>query len=185
MILGLDVSTSKTGWCLLHNNGTLLKMGCVVSVEGSDLFDRADRLVTEMRAVLSEAEDPVEIVIEEPLLRFAKGMSSASTLLTLNRYNGMVTYACWNALGIRPTHLNVIFARRRLGIKKEKGDNVKEVVMRWVSENERGYVWPTRVVTRGKKRGLTIFEDSCFDVADAYVMARAHHVARVKGDKSS
>ena len=185
MILGLDVSTSKTGWCLLHIDGTLMKMGCVVSKDGSDLFDRADQLIAEIRAVLAESSSPVEIVIEEPLLRFAKGMSSASTLLTLNRYNGMVTYACWNALGIRPTHLNVIFARRRLGIKKEKGDNVKEVVMKWVAEHERDYVWPTRVVTRGKKSGQTIFEGSCFDVADAYVMARAHHVGRVKEAKSS
>lgn len=185
MILGLDVSTSKTGWCLLNGDGSLAKMGCVVSSDGSDLFDRSDRLVSEIKAVIAEAPETVEIVIEEPLLRFAKGMSSASTLLTLNRYNGMVTYACWKALGIRPVHLNVIFARRRLGIKKEKGDNVKEVVMRWVAESERDYVWPTRLVTRGKKRGQTIFEDSCFDVADAYVMARAHHLGRVKDGKGS
>ena len=179
MILGLDVSTSKTGWCLLHNDGSLLDMGCVVSASDDDLFARTSVLMETLVAVLKRAEGEVEIVIEEPLLRFAKGMSSASTLLTLNRYNGMVTYACWSALRIRPVHLNVIFARRRLGIKKEKSDNVKEVVMKWVSKDVPGYPWPTKVVTRGKRKGETVFEDFCYDVADAYVMAKAHHAARV------
>ncbi len=179
MILGLDVSTSKTGWCLLEDDGTLTKMGCVQSDSDTDLFDKADHLVKTLLDIVKDI-GKIEIVIEEPLLRFAKGMSSASTLLTLNRYNGMVTYACWRVLGVRPTHLNVIFARRRLGIKKEKGDNVKEVVMKWVSSDLKDYPWPTRVVTRGKRKGETIFEESCFDVADAYVMAKAHHAARVK-----
>jgi hypothetical protein len=180
MILGLDVSTSKTGWCLLNDDGSLNRMGCVQSEPDTDLFDKSDLLVKTLAAIIAEHQGQIEIVIEEPLLRFAKGMSSASTLLTLNRYNGMVTYACWRDLSIRPVHLNVIFARRRLGIKKEKGDNVKEVVMRWVSGDVKDYPWPTRVVTRGKKRGQVIFEEFCFDVADAYVMAKAHHASRVK-----
>jgi hypothetical protein len=149
MILGLDVSTSKTGWCMLNDDESLHKMGCVVHGE-------------------------------EPLLSFARGMSSASTLLTLNRYNGMVTYACWRDLGVQPIHLNVIFARRNLGIKKQKGDNVKEVVMGWVAQQEKGYTWPTKVISRGKRAGEVVFEPICYDVADAYVMARAAHAGRVK-----
>lgn len=181
MILGLDVSTSKTGWCILDDNGCLVKMGCVRSDADTDLFEKADRLVSAIKCELARVKTPIEIVIEEPLLRFAKGMSSASTLLTLNRYNGMVTHECWKSLGTKPTHLNVIFARRRLGIKKEKGENVKEVVMDWVSRDVPQHEWPTKVVTRGKKKGQVVFQDSCFDVADAYVMAKAAHVNRVAG----
>lgn len=181
MILGLDVSTSKTGWCILDDNGGLLRMGCIKSDADTDLFEKAERLVNELRDALAGVDSSVEIVIEEPLLRFAKGMSSASTLLTLNRYNGMVTHACWKTLGVKPTHLNVIFARRRLGIKKEKGANVKEVVMDWVSKDVPQYEWPTKAVTRGKKKGQVVFQESCFDVADAYVMAKAAHVNRAAG----
>jgi Holliday junction resolvasome RuvABC endonuclease subunit len=181
MILGLDVSTSKTGWCILDSDGSLIRMGCAKSDPDDDLFEKAEKLVAELKEALSQVKSPVEIVIEEPLLRFAKGMSSASTLLTLNRYNGMVTHACWKSLGVKPTHLNVIFARRRLGIKKEKGANVKEVVMDWVSRDVPEYEWPTKSVTRGKKKGQVVFQESCFDVADAYVMAKAAHVNRVAG----
>jgi len=179
VVLGLDVSTSKTGWCLLSDDGGLVKMGCVRHEQDDDLFSRAHALCADIKVIL-DAHSGVEIVIEEPLLSFAKGMSSASTLLTLNRFNGMVTYACWSVLGIKPTHLNVIFARRSLGIKKEKGGNVKDAVMSWVAADVPGYQWPTRILTRGKNRGQTVFEDFCYDVADAYVMARAGHSNRVK-----
>jgi hypothetical protein len=179
MILGLDVSTSKTGWCLLNSDGSLHSMGCVTLASG-DLFEKSDQLSTALTRILGELEDGVEIVIEEPLLRFARGMSSASTLLTLNRFNGMVTQMCWTSLGTKATHLNVIFARRRLGIKKEKSENVKEVVMRWVAADVPDHPWPTKVVKRGKSAGMTVFDPTCFDVADAYVIARAHHASRVK-----
>ena len=32
----------------------------------------------------------------------------------------------------------------------------------------------------GKNKGQTVFEPQCYDVADAYVMARASHADRVK-----
>lgn len=179
-ILGLDVSTSKTGWCLLGANGLLEKMGCVDLSESSDLFNKTEMLISGLKSEVSHIDSPFEIVIEEPLLSFARGMSSASTLLTLNRFNGMVTHACWRDLAVKPRHLNVIFARRRLGIKKDKGQNIKDVVMAWVAQDVTSYVWPTKVVTRGKRKGETVFEPFCYDVADAYVMARAAHDERVK-----
>jgi len=180
--LGLDVSTSKTGWCLLSSDGSLLKMGCVRLTEEGDLFYRAEHLATEIARETAGIEEEIDVVIEEPLLRFARGMSSASTLLTLNRFNGMVTYACWKVLGVKPDHLNVIFARRELGIKKGKGDNVKEVVMSWVAGDVPHHEWPTKTITRGVRKGQVIFEDSCYDVADAYVMAKARFARRVKQD---
>ena len=179
-ILGLDVSTSKTGWCLLSEDGSLIGMGCVDLAGHSDLFEKTEHLMASLRELVPADITSLEVVIEEPLLSFARGMSSASTLLTLNRFNGMVTYACWQRLLVKATHLNVIFARRRLGIKKEKGQNVKEVVMAWVANDVTDYAWPTKVVSRGKRKGETVFEPFCYDVADAYVMARASHAARVK-----
>ena len=178
--LGLDVSTSKTGWCLLSDDGSLIRMGCVDLSSQNDLFTKTEFLMVSLVEEVGKINGEFEIVIEEPLLRFARGMSSASTLLTLNRFNGMVTYACWKEIGVKPTHLNVIFARRSLGIKRDKERNVKDVVMQWVASDVETYDWPTKIVTRGKRKGETVFEASCYDVADAYVMAKAIHVRRVK-----
>ena len=165
---------------MLGQDGSLMKMGCISLTDSGDLFDRADTLVSGLQREIASLEDEIDLVIEEPLLRFAKGMSSASTLLTLNRFNGMVTHACWKTLGVKPDHLNVIFARRELGIKKDKGQNVKEVVMAWVASDVPSYEWPTKIISRGARKGQVIFEDFCYDVADAYVMAKARHVKRVK-----
>lgn len=178
--LGLDVSTSKTGWCLLESDGQLSAMGCVPLQGCVDLFEKTAHLLDALRAeVGSLTSDPLEIVIEEPLLSFARGASSASTLLTLNRFNGMVTYACWKEMGVKPVHLNVIFARRSLGIKRDKTRNIKEVIFEWVSADLPDYSWPTRDVTRGKNRGKVLLDETCYDMADAYVMAQAHSKARV------
>lgn len=179
-ILGLDVSTSKTGWCLLDDVGCLVKMGCVDLSSHHDLFEKTDHLIASLRHEIPQVDASFDVVIEEPLLSFARGMSSASTLLTLNRFNGMVTHSCWQNLQVKPRHLNVIFARRRLGIKKDKGQNIKDVVMSWVASDVVDYSWPTKVITRGKRKGETVFEPFCYDVADAYVMARAAHAERVK-----
>jgi hypothetical protein len=178
-ILGLDISTSKTGWCILGDDGTA-DLGCVVLQEQTDLFAKTSHLIDVIKSeVDSHGAGEFEIVIEEPLLSFARGASSASTLLTLNRFNGMVTYACWDKLGVKPVHLNVIFARRSLGIKRDKTRHVKEVVMEWAQGEMPEHEWPTREVTRGKNRGKVLLEDTCYDMADAYVMARAHRIASV------
>jgi hypothetical protein len=180
LTLGLDVSTSKTGWCILDSSGELVKMGCVDLRDLEDLFQKSDFLMSEIRTALASfSNEEIEIVIEEPLLSFSRGASSASTLLTLNRFNGMVTHACWKSLGTKPVHLNVIFARRALGIKRDKTRHVKEVVFEWASYSLPGYLWPTKQVTRGKNKGLTVMEDVCYDMADAYVMAKAHCASRV------
>ena len=184
-ILGLDVSTSKTGWCLIDSNGSLEKMGCVDLTSAHDLFEKTEILIKVISEETAHLREVYEVVIEEPLLSFARGMSSASTLLTLNRFNGMVTYACWRDLRIKPRHLNVIFARRSLGIKKNKGENIKDVVMTWVAGSVVDYVWPTKVISRGKRKGETVFEPYCYDVADAYVMAKAAHCGRVKSGVSA
>jgi Holliday junction resolvasome RuvABC endonuclease subunit len=175
-ILGLDVSTSKTGWCLLDVDGKLSSMGCILLQDQEDLFAKTEHLVSSLKAHVGETSD-LTVVIEEPLLSFARGASSASVLLTLNRFNGMVTHACWKELGVKPVHLNVIFARRSLGIKRDKTRHVKEVVLEWATGDIGEYQWPTRVATRGKNKGQVLLEEACYDMADAYVMARARKLA--------
>jgi CRISPR/Cas system Type II protein with McrA/HNH and RuvC-like nuclease domain len=41
MILGLDVSTSSTGWAILDDSGNLVEMGSFNLAKREDLFDKA------------------------------------------------------------------------------------------------------------------------------------------------
>ena len=40
MILGLDVSTSSTGWAVLNNDGTLVEMGCFPLTKLEGFFEK-------------------------------------------------------------------------------------------------------------------------------------------------
>ena len=62
--------------------------------------------------------------IEENLQAFRPGLSSAKTLLTLARFNGIVGYLAQQEFFCEPIYINVNVARKSVGLKiirKSKG----------------------------------------------------------------
>ena len=179
-ILGLDISTSTTGWCLTAQNNakvTLLKAGFVHHKGKRTLHEKSQ----DVKAVLLnlKAENSIDVIcIEENLQSFRPGLSSAKTLMTLSRYNGIVSHECWLATSLVPLYYNVNSARKMLGIdttKKARNGNekAKDVVHRWVKAHRlmAGYSWPTKVLKGGPNRGKTIEDPGCMDLSDAFVIS--------------
>ena len=177
MILGLDVSTSCTGWCILHSDGTLVEMGYVPLEKLQGTFQKAEKLGNVLLGLM--LSHPIEkITIEENLQAFRPGLSSARTLMTLARFNGIVSYMCYDKLDIQPEHINVNLARKSVGLKiNRKSDRTtKEQVIDWVSLQLESldYPWPMKVLKSGPRKGMEILQPYCYDMADAYVIAKAH-----------
>jgi len=175
MILGLDVSTSSTGWAVLDSQGSLIEMGSFALDKLEGLFSKADavnRGLLELRARFPEIST---VSIEEPLQGFRRGLSSASTLLTLGRFNGMVSWQSFVVFGRDPTFFNSSVARKGLGITISKDRDTKDQIMEWV-EVVTGKELPKRTVKAGKKKGETVYDKGVNDAADAYVMARAAYL---------
>jgi Holliday junction resolvasome RuvABC endonuclease subunit len=59
-----------------------------------------------------------EIYIEEALLNFKFGRTSAKTLSMLHKFNGIVSYICYEVFNIEPIHINASSARKLAGLKK-------------------------------------------------------------------
>jgi Holliday junction resolvasome RuvABC endonuclease subunit len=176
MILGLDVSTSSTGWAIIDDGGSLIEMGSFKLVKHDNLFDKA----AAVRMGLTELKEKYEVTkisIEEPLQGFRRGMSSAHTLLTLARFNGIVSWLAFDVFGAKPIFFDSTSARRGLGIRIDKSRDTKDQIMEWV-EVVTGKVLPRRVATTGKKKGMTLFAAGVNDAADAYVMARAAYLLK-------
>jgi Holliday junction resolvasome RuvABC endonuclease subunit len=173
MILGLDISTSCVGWCVLTSEGNLLKMGYIPLSKETDTFSKASRVSKELSWLNIEYEI-AHVFIEENLQAFRPGLSSAKTLLTLARFNGIVSYICHKEFSIAPVNINVNSARKALEIKiKKKSDkSTKEQIIDWVS-GRLNYDWPTKKLKSGPRKGKVILEPSCYDMADAYVIALA------------
>ncbi|NBW06510.1 MAG: hypothetical protein EBR82_00615 [Caulobacteraceae bacterium] len=177
LILGLDVSTSCTGVCVIDSDvqpddkGSHIIYLDRIEFKGCNtLFEKADRI----RSILQEKQSSgwkIDLLaLEEPLMGFQKGMSSAATITTLMRFNGITSYIGRDIFKVDPTYISAAHARKLCGIKMQRtsvaGMSGKEQVFKHMSEHDlKHVVWAT------KKNGLPI--DASRDMTDAYVIARA------------
>lgn len=173
MILGIDVSTSCTGFALIDETGKLIEASFAELSNYDNIFEKADIVKKEIERYHKERQINA-IAIEENLSSFRRGLSSAHTLITLARFNGITCYMSYVVSGAHPTIIPVNEARKILGIRKaKKGEDAKEIVKEWVDRQETTYQWPTKVLRNGPRKGETILEKGVQDAMDAYVMARA------------
>jgi Holliday junction resolvasome RuvABC endonuclease subunit len=175
MILGLDISTSCTGWSIISPlTGELISQNYIHLSKLKDTFKKAELVMHNLKKI-NEKYDITNVFVEENLQMFRPGLSSAKTLITLARFNGMVSLLSYQVFDIEPQFLNVNFARKSVGLKIDKKDKTrttKEKVLSWVS-NEVTFEWPTKILKSGPRKGLQVYEPGCYDIADAYVIALA------------
>ena len=178
MILALDISTSITGFCVLHQFGDPIQVGYIDLRKEKEFFKKVD-LVKLKIIELNEKYKFEEVAIEEPLQSFARGLSSAKTLFTLAKFNGIIQYIVFT-LGLMPTVINVNNARKLVGIKivKKSDKNTKEQVLEQVQKLASGIIWKKKTLKSGPRKGLEIFDPCCYDIADAFVIGKAHFLEK-------
>ena len=173
--LGLDISTSCTGLCVLDGLGNLALLDSV-SFKSKNIFEKSKEIRHKLEDI-KKSYQISSIYVEENLQAFRPGLSSAKTLIVLARFNGIVSQISYDIFEVLPEYINVNSARKSLGIKiisqKKCGKPTKEQVFEWVDCRVPNYSWPTKKLKRGPRSGLTILDPSSYDMADAYVIAAA------------
>lgn len=177
LILGLDVSTTVTGVCILdpkqapNDTGShILYLDRIEFKKCKTLWEKADVVALEFSELLKKYPGNYKVFLEEPLMGFRTGMSSAATITTLMRFNGIVSYISREIFKIDPEYIASSSARKLCGIKMQRtsvaGMSGKEQVFKYMSENDLKHVqWPI------KKNGSPV--DWSRDATDSYVIARA------------
>ena len=94
-------------------------------------------------------------------------MSSAHTISTLMKFNGIISWICYKEFGFEPEYLSATSARKKCGILVPKGQKAKKVVMDYLIKNDKQFL-PYVKYTRNNT-----VKPECFDIADAYVLALA------------
>ena len=179
MILGLDISTSITGYCLINTDmpsghRLIIADGIIISHE-KDTYAKSV-IIRNIFLSLSEKYKVDSIMIEENLQAFRRGLSSAKTLSTLARFNGIVSFIAQDVFHVPTTMINVNHARKSIGLKTnrkiKKEVSIKEQVVSWIKEQPdfKNYNWPTKTLKSGPRKGQTILAPRCFDIADAAVV---------------
>ena len=151
-------------------------MGYISLKNDKSSFKKAKK-VRQVLGSINIDYDIEKICIEENLQAFRPGLSSAKTLLTLARFNGVISYLAQEEFCIAPTFINVNSARKALGIKikrkKDGGKPTKDQIIEWVSEELANFKWPTKVLKSGPRKDQCILDPVSYDMADAYVISRA------------
>jgi hypothetical protein len=169
-IIGLDISTSCTGICVLDDDGTFRSLHHVDLSDEKDFYKKVDRVLAAMHGADILYHHPTAIFVEAPLLVFKMKASMASTIALLQRFNACVCYSIYKSYPITPRHISVVSARKIVGLslpKKKKKAEIKPMVFEFVKS--------LKVIPEShwqyKKTGNP--KDWVYDECDAYVVARA------------
>jgi hypothetical protein len=181
MILGLDVSTSITGATVLDENGEVLYCEAWDTRNKKHfptMFHKANFIKSKLDDIVYDfnISKNDSVYIEQTLNRVRPGFSSAATLLTLARFNGIVSYLCYTRLLIEPEYIGASTARKALGIKVPRGEDSKKYILNFLLDNE------PKFSVEYTKHGNP--KPGSYDRADSLVIARAGHIFELDDSKS-
>ena len=164
MILGLDVSTSITGVSVLDDQGNVLLCEAWDTRKYKDIYLKAEVVENNLKAVANKFTIE-QIFVEQSLQSFRSGFSSAKTLSTLSKMNGIVSWMCYSIWSIKPEHVSATAARKMCGITVPRGQKAKEIVLNFLLDNESCF--EIQYTKYGNPK------PGAYDRADSIVIARA------------
>ena len=175
MILGLDISTSITGYTIV-DNGKIIINGAWDTRKYKNFFDKVVHVKDGLDKIRKEYGTRITAVyIEQSLQSFRSGFSSAKTLSTLSRFNGIVSWLVFDQYGIQPEYIAATSARKLCGIKVSRGQKAKQVVLNFLLDNEPSFV--IEYTRNGNPK------PESYDKADSIVIARAGAICEQKNSK--
>jgi|TARA_R110002110_G_scaffold134565_1_gene317968 Holliday junction resolvasome RuvABC endonuclease subunit len=166
-ILGLDISTSITGVTVIDDSGAILYCESIDTRNKnhfSTLLHKAEHIKNKLKELKYEY-DINYVFIEESLQSFRSGFSSAKTLSTLSKINGIVSYLAYDIFNLMPLYLSATSARKSCGIKVPRGQKAKEVVLNFLLDSE------PKFVIEYTRHGNPC--PGSYDRADSVIIARA------------
>lgn len=168
-VLGLDISTSITGVTVLDDSGSTL-YGEACDTRNKRHFPTLYHKAGFIRNKLFDLKvkfDIKHVYIEQSLYSFRSGFSSAQVLSTLSRFNGIISWACWEIFEIEPEMLAATSARKLAGIKIDKKRDTKQQVLDFYLDKNPGV--EIEYTHKGNPK------PKYKDIADSWVIATAGH----------
>ena len=178
MILGIDVSTSITGFAVVAD-GEIVYYDSIDLRKYKNIFDKTIAMKEKLLDLyemyqcdnegainIGNSPFPIEhVYIEQSLHMFMGGKSSAKTLSTLTRFNGIVSWLVYEIFEIRPEFVGASSARKLAGIKVPRGKKAKQVVLQYLLDNEPAF--KIQYTKNGNPK------PESYDRADAIIVALA------------
>jgi Holliday junction resolvasome RuvABC endonuclease subunit len=165
MILGIDISTSITGVAIVDpTNNELIYYGHIDLRKTKCVFEKGELVKKEIQELL-KVHLITMVAVEQPFMFFNSGGSSAKTMATLQRFNGIVSWISYNVCGLTPIYITVAQARKLCGIKVPRGHKAKAVVLEHLLSTESTF--KIEYTRHGNPKA------GSYDQADAIIIAKA------------
>ena len=165
IIVGLDISSSRIGYCLINEKEELLLVDEIKFKSSQTLEKRAD-IFKEAMSIINEHSEVDYVFIEQPFMAFSGGKTTAATMSKLQRFNGMCSYVVHSIFGSPATLIQANKARGLVDLKIKRGENTKLKVIEWVEEK-----YPEGFIVEYTRHGNP--KPGTDDKADAIVIANA------------
>ena len=164
MILGLDISTSKIGYCIINKKKEIIANE-FMKLKPLQLEDRAE-IFYEFLFDINNKYNINNVFIEEPFTMFGGGRTTAGTMAKLQRFNGMCSFAVRRIFKMNPVLIPANQARKTVGLKIKRGEDTKKKIIEWVeTEYPKDFVY--ELTRHGNPKPGTD------DKADAVIIALA------------
>ena len=166
-VLGLDISTSITGATVLDDSGGVLYSDAW-DTRNKKHFSTMYHKAQFIKEKLWDIEDDYyidKIFIEQSLQSFRSGFSSARTLSTLSRFNGIVSWICYEIFKATPEMIAATSARKMVGIKIDRNEDTKKQILQFYLDNNPD----VKVEYTYKGNPKPKYKD----IADSWVIAKA------------
>lgn len=178
MILGVDVSTSITGFAIvaddeivfydsidLRKHKNVFDKTIAIKEKLLDLYEMY-QLNNDDNQDWGDSKFPIQhIYVEQPFTFFNSGGSSAKTMAALQKFNGIVSWLLFEIFEIRPEFIGATAARKHAGIKVPRGQKAKKVVLEHLLKNEPAF--KIEYTRHGNPK------PESYDRADAIIIAKA------------
>ena len=173
-ILGLDLSTSITGATVLDREGNTLLCESW-DTRNKNKFPLLFHKAQFVRKNLFGLQYPfTKVYIEQPFTFFNSGGSTAKTMATLQRFNGIISWICYNDLNMIPEYITATQARKLCDLKVPRGTKAKEVALQFFLDNGNEIEYT--------KHGNP--KPGSYDRADSWVIAKAGYRLWKEGSRS-
>ena len=181
MVLGIDVSTSITGFAIVADE-QIVFYDSIDLRKFKDVFDKTIAIKEKLLDLyemyqcdndssmrIGSSKFPIEhIYIEQPFTFFNSGGSSAKTMAALQKFNGIVSWNVFELFEIKPKFIGATSARKLAGIKVPRGQKAKQVVLEHLLNTEPAF--KIEYTKHGNPK------PESYDRADAIIIAKAGYL---------
>jgi len=178
-LLALDASTTEVGYSIFNKEtGELIELNHWTVPKGTLLEKMVEFENWLTKTMLIKYPEIDKVVIEESFTAMFGGKSSAKTTALLNQANFGYQLIC-HKLGLEPETITVNESRKYAfptAVMKRgaaaNGMKQKEQMFMYVLAELGEEYFPTKTISRGKRKGEVVFEDFSYDMSDSYVVGK-------------